>query len=376
MMSVYDQIMAEMESRLAFKCETYAPQYICSYAVHAFNLMNQKQEIYFAGKMLPNMRVHLLFISPSGFMKTFYQDNMAVDKYGIFHNTVISISSEQEMTSAGFTGTIATVDGLSQPKPGAAELNMDSIMVIDEFKGVTEALKNQMNGQMETQLLAALDHGNVFKRLAGGAVSYTTHLTLWTGVQPGSYDLSSGLGRRLAVMNFVPTKDDNLAIMEIMHKTRGMKPDHDAMRELRENIDMAVHSMKGIEKIEFDDSILKLYRELDMYSFETTYFDRMILGYYLMKYPIDKVIHVDTGDKELVEMLRRQKTWREDVYIGLDFIQIRKILVMHGKKCTRSVLAKECAMIGWNTKQVNEKLVDMQKCMMVSVRGTDVTLLE
>lgn len=374
MIPVYDQIMEELADRKAYMYNIYAPQYIASYAVHAFNLMNQKREIYFAGKQLPNMRIHLLFISPSGFMKTYFLDNMGRDKYGIFHCTDIGIGSEQSMTEAGFVGTIASVNGLAIPNPGAAELNKDGILMIDEFKGITEALKNQMNAQMETQLLAALDHGQVYKRLSSGAVTYKTHLSLWTGVQPGSYDLSSGLGRRLCVMNFVPTKADNSAIMDTMHETQNMRPDTTKMKLLWDNINEVVHKMNTIERIEFDDSILKLYHDLDMYSFETSYFNRIIIGYYLMKHPIDKVIHMDTGDKELVEILKRQKNWRADVYTGLDYLQIRKILVVHGNVCDRIIIAKECAMIGWNQKQVFEKLAEMQKYGIISVKGNTITL--
>jgi hypothetical protein len=376
MIPVYDQIMEELADRRAYMHEVYAPQYICSYAVHAFNLMNQKREIYFTGKQLPNMRIHLLFISPSGFMKTYFLDNMGRDKYGIFHSTDIGIGSEQSLTEAGFVGTIANVNGLAIPNPGAAELNKDGILLIDEFKGITEALKNQMNAQMETQLLAALDHGQVYKRLSTGPITYKTHLTLWTGVQPGSYDLSSGLGRRLCVMNFTPTKSDNTAIMDIMHETQNMRPDVSAMSLLWDNINETVHKMNGIERIEFDDSILSLYHKLDMYSFETSYFNRIIIGYYLMKHPIDKVIHMDAGDKELVEILTRQKGWRADVYTGLDYLQIKKILVVHGKVCQRNEIVQECAMIGWNTKQVHEKLADMHKYNLISVKGNLITLLD
>jgi hypothetical protein len=301
---------------------------------------------------------------------------MGRDTYGIFHQTDIGICSEQAMTEAGFVGTIASVNGMAIPTQGAAELNADGILLIDEFKGITEALKNQMNAQMETQLLAALDHGQVYKRLAAGHLAYKTYLTLWTGVQPGSYDLSSGLGRRLCVMNFTPTRADNDIIMDTMHATQNMRPDVSKMKTLWSNINEVVHKMNTIERIEFDDSILKLYHDLNMYSFETGYFNRIIIGYYLMKHPIDKIIHMDTGDKDLVEILTRQKGWREDVYTGLDFLQIKKILVIHGNTCTRPDITKECAMIGWNTKQVYEKLAEMQKIGLIKVVGTQVTLLE
>ena len=95
--SLYDIIMEEMHSREAYQADVYAPYYICSYAVHAFNLMNQTREIYFVGKQLPNMRLHLLFISPSGFMKTYYGNVMGSDPNAIFAKTSIGMAKEQSL---------------------------------------------------------------------------------------------------------------------------------------------------------------------------------------------------------------------------------------------------------------------------------------
>lgn len=383
-MSVYDQIMDELNGREAYMHDVYAPYYVCSYAIHAFNLMNQTREVYYVGKQLPNMRLHLLFISPSGFMKTYYGDVMGRDPNGIFHSTDVSMAAEQTLTEAGFVGTIATVNGLAINNPGSAELNKNGILFIDEFKGITEALKSQMNSQMETQLLAALDHGHVNKRLGSGSISYRTFLTLWTGVQPGSYDLSSGLGRRLCVMNFVPTKSDNDAIMDTMHRTQNMRPNPGEMQLLWDRINVTVHRMNQIERIELSDDILDYYHKKDMYSFETSYFNRIIIGYHLMTQRIEPVMHMDLSDSRLVRLLDLQKKWRQDVYAGLDYLQIRKILTMHahevsGKmvmQCERNQVAAECAMIGWNAKQVFEKLAEMQKFGIIKINGAMVTLNE
>jgi hypothetical protein len=372
--SLYEMIMEELASRQAYQYEVYAPYYVSSFAVHAFNLMNQKREIYFVGKQLPNMRLHLLFISPSGFMKTYFGDTMIRDPNAIFHKTAVQVASEQTLTEAGFVGTIINVNGLPTTIQGSAEINKDGIMFIDEFKGITEALKSQFNSQMETQLLAALDHGHVTKRLASGPISYRTYLTLWTGVQPGSYDLSTGLGRRLCVLIFVPTRADNNEIMDIMHRTQNLRPNIDQMEILWARINVAISQMHTIQKIHISDDVLELYHKLKMYSFETSYFNRIIIGYHLMTQPIEPIMEMDASDPALVRLLENQKEWRGNVYAGLDYIQIRKILVERGKVCDRHVIAEECAMIGWNAKQVYEKLGEMHRYQLISVKGDVVTL--
>jgi len=199
---------------------------------------------------------------------------------------------------------------------------------------------------------------------------------MWAGIQPGSYDLSSGLGRRLVFMVFLPTMADNIALMDIMHRTQNLKPDHDRMVLLWDNINEQVHKMDTIKRIEFDDSILKFYHELNIYSFESTYFNRLILGYHLMKYDIEPVMHMDVSDPELVQILENEKKWRDDISSNLDFVQIRRIVTLHGGSCTRADIVKECSMVGWNAKQVYEKLADMVKYRLITTGNGDIVTLK
>lgn len=368
--------MTELADREAYKRELYAPFFICSYAVHAFNLMNQRREVYFAGKQLPNMRCHILFVAPPGYMKTWYLQTMAADPNAIFYGTDVQIASEQSMTEAGFVGTIVTANGVSGiPNPGAAELNKDGLLLIDEFKAISDALKNQMNSQMETQLLAALDHGKVFKRLGSGAIAYQTNLTMWAGIQPGSYDLSSGIGRRLIFLVFLPTEADNIALMDIMHRAQNMRPDKQKMQILWDRINDQTRNMEEIKRIEFDDSVLKFYHELGIYSYESSYFNRLILGYHLMKHDIDPVMHMDVSDPALRQILENEKGWRDDIASNLDFVQIKRIVTLHGGSCPRKEIVRQCAMVGWNAKQVYEKLNDMQRYHLVKFTSDSVTML-
>lgn len=377
--STYDAIMEELHSREAYLADVYAPLYICSYANHEFNLMNQTRQIYFVGKQLQNVRLHILFIAPRGYMKSYYGNVMAQDDFSIFKGTKTDVGAEQSLTEAGFVGTCATVNGLSLTTPGSAELNKNGLMFIDEFKGITEALKSQMNSQMETQLLAALDHGRVYKRLGSGAINYKTFLTLWTGVQPGSYDLNSGLGRRFCVQIFMPTRADNDALLDIMFKTQNLKPDMGQMRLLWDNIDTNVERMKKIERIDIDPSVNEYYHKLGMNSFDSTLFNRLIIGYHLMKDGPSPHMEVAINDKEIKALVDNQKKWRDQVYEGLDFLQITAILHAHlGEggvcSCERSQIVAECAMIGWNAKQVYEKLGEMVKYQLITQKGNMVVL--
>jgi hypothetical protein len=213
MQSIYDLILEELASREAYLHEVYAPLYVCSYAVHAFNLMNQHREIYFSGKRLPNMRVHILFISPSGFMKTYYLDNMGRDSHsGIFYKTDVSIGAEQSMTEAGFVGTIASVNGLAISSPGAAELNKDGILLVDEFKGITEALKNlPFHSKLVLSSVYLLSKGQAQQvSVTGNIYEVYCELCQHSGMTPLTQRRVSGLVNELDAIGLLNTQVINM----------------------------------------------------------------------------------------------------------------------------------------------------------------------
>ena len=86
-MTIYNDAMDELADRGVYKREVYAPYYISSFALHEFNLNNQKRRFYYVGKSLPNNRLHILFCAPAGFMKTYFLRNMAGDEYAIFRGS-------------------------------------------------------------------------------------------------------------------------------------------------------------------------------------------------------------------------------------------------------------------------------------------------
>ena len=46
MVDILQLTMEELERRNALKREVYAPYYVCSYAMHCFNIMNKSRQIY------------------------------------------------------------------------------------------------------------------------------------------------------------------------------------------------------------------------------------------------------------------------------------------------------------------------------------------
>ncbi|MCK4518409.1 hypothetical protein KAT92_06535 [Candidatus Babeliales bacterium] len=367
MFNLYDAVMDELNSRDVYKHEVYAPYYICSYATHAFNLMNQKKKIYWESKQLPNMRAHLLFVAPPGWMKSFYLNTMGADDHAIFKHAGIDMGSESYMTEAGFVGTFNSMDGVNLPVEGAAKTYKNGILMIDEFSAITKALQTQHSNQLDNQLLSALDHGNVQKRLGAGKIEYKTKLTLWAGVQPARFDLTSGLGRRLLYMVFIPSKYDNQMLMEARHNSRNMRPNDREMKSLWGSIKSFNKSMGKIEKVVFDDSVMKLYEELGLFSFEGSYFDRLLLGHELATRGPDKVMTISADDSGLRKLIARQKKWRGEISMGIEYVQLKRIIELNGNTITKVKLIEESAMYGWNTMQVLGLLEDMKRYRIVKI---------
>jgi hypothetical protein len=379
-METMELVLDELKSRHVYKAETYAPFYVCSAMCHAFNLMNQKHKIYWEAKRLPNMRLHILFVAPAGYMKTFYLSSLGGDDYGIFRNCGLHVGREQSLTEAGFVGTIQNMNGVGITTEGAAQTFSDGLMLIDEFSAITNALKVQYNSQMDTQLLAALDHGHVNKRLGGGKIEYDTNLTLWAGVQPARYDLSAGLGRRMIFLLFLPNRNDNDKLLETVHHTRNIRPSISDMNKTWSSIERVIHSMDKIESIDFGDDVYKLYKDIKLFSYESSYFDRLLLGSHLATYGVEKNITVNISDQKILDLIKMEKSWRDSIVKGIDFVQMMKLIKTAGVETeesieiTRNLLIEEGIMVGWNAHQIGEKLLDMSKLGMLTLKGSRVII--
>jgi hypothetical protein len=382
-MEIMELVLEEMKSRKAYLYDIYTPYFVCSYAMHCFNLLNLENKIYWQSKRIPNMRLHLMFIAPPGYMKSYYMDNMGADETcGIFANTRIKLGVEQAVTEAGLIGTFIYVDDVPTENSGSARIYNEGIMIIDEFSAMTNAMKTTYNNQLDTQLLSALDHGKIRKRLGSGFIEYQTNFTLWGGVQPARYDFTSGMGRRMWFMLFLPTKQDNDILLTRMNETRNIVSDPVNMSRIWTYIDKWVERMKIIKSIKFDDSVLELYQQMGIYSYDANLMDRLVLGYHLATYGPEERMRIDVEDKRLVEMMKREKRWRDNINNDVVIAHMQKMIASGGVyvdgeyRMPKKQLMQDALMVGLNGYQVTEVVTDMVKMGIVQVKGGNTIILQ
>lgn len=374
---IMNDILDECVDRHLYLSNVYSPFFVASYALHRFNVINQDAKIYWENKTIPNMRIHLLMTAPAGFMKSHYLTTFGGPENSIFCNTGTQISFKQQLTEASFVGTnYANNKGFSNKVDGVAEECAKGIVAVDEFSAVLAALKSQYNNQFEAQLLAALDHGNMHKDLASGPIDYKTHLTLWGGIQPARFDMTGGLGRRFTYMLFIPDKKDDQALRQIKRETRNMRSDPIAAMKLRNTITHFNDNMRRIKTITFDPAIDDFYDSYDFIHYETSLFDRIILGYNLATKDPDREFYVTLDDKNLITMIEREKEWRVQLQKGVDFAMIAKVMKKYDGRIHMTQLVDECMIYGWNAAQIGNIVKTMRDNALIKGIGKTIELVE
>lgn len=354
-----------------------------SYAMHCFNLQNQLRKFYYEGKRLPSLRMHITNMAPSGFMKSYYGENMGTGDYAIFKNTGIHIDQRQEMSTAGLIGTKHFADGVTVTTEGVAEKMKESILVVDEFSGVIQSSKISYNSAMESQLLALLDSGLIYKTLGSGEIAYNSQLTLWSGIQPGKMDLMGGIARRTVFLLFMPTMSDSRHLVNAQYAAQNMPPDEGNMASIWTRVDEWHDKLKCVESLSFDESVREMYDKLGVYCFEVTLFNRMALAYHLSTHEPTPDIVVNVDDNNFIELAKKAKEWRDNIIQGVPSLQLAKMIKNSGKyddekdtfTIKKNVLIKDAVMLTWNSGQVNDLLIEMMKNGQVKVNGNEITLL-
>jgi len=201
------------------------------------------------------------------------------------------------------------------------------------------------------------------------------HNTMWGGVQPARYDLTSGMGRRFMYLLFLPSRDEAENLLEAWFHSKNIVPDSKTIEKLWAKLKVFKHKIEDIKSIEFSPELLEEYKALGIYPYEGTIFDRLILGTQLML-DFGSKVEVSLDDPIIRDLVNKERSWRRQVAIGGEFRQILKMLEdQPGKQLSRSEMTQDCLMLGWDIRKMMEVVLEMQKLRLVSVSKDYVTMV-
>jgi len=336
MPDIYRELIDAFEKRKIAYTREFIPFFISSVATHMFNLTNKNKPVYTeGGGAVVDTRQHVLFVAPPGWGKTYLlRQFLESEVYSILKKTTIqSQFMTGKVTEAGFIGTIKEDQKSGQVKKiyGYAHKHSNAILGCEEFSAVTRSFIQEYNVGLDTAILTALDTGLVGKTLGAGTLEYTTNLTLWAGTQPARYDLGSGFARRFIFLVFNPTWNDEMEFRRRRRESKNLQTNQVQLKMLRDMMDQRMTEIKNVTGIQFTTDFYKEMDKLNVMHYEEALYERLAIGYWMMKN--NKLygtvqIYIDEELKRIIEL---EKQHRKKAKRGTQQYHVEAILKEKGK---------------------------------------------
>lgn len=365
----------ELSESGAAYAERFASFYIASIGAHRLNLANQRYEFYVRSRRAEDTRLHVLFIAPPGFSKSFWLSQFLRGKYALLTNSGIDISMEATLTGAGFVGTVKFAgQGEAVREPGLAESHSTGIIGVEEFAAITAMFKKQHSSELDTALLQALDSGYVYKRLAAGPIKYRTFLTLHTGCQPARVDLTSGLGRRFIFVEYIPTRADFRMMKDARRSSVGKRADEARLERIRKGIRELGENLNNIKDIKIDEAFYDFMDDHNVIHYEEVLYERLLLGLSVMRGKYDNSCLYAEMDDISKNILTEEISHRQSIKTGSEYSQVLTILQDYGGSASVTDVNEMLLNYGCDYTQAIELTTKMSRVGMIEKRGNKLYL--
>jgi len=341
--------------------------------------MNQSKKIYVEGGSVPNTRLHTLFVTFPGFGKSFFLRQFLENEfYSLVKGSQIASTFEGNITEAGFTGSVKMIEGEKEPifSKGLCQQESNSIVGIEEFSSITNAFQQTHNVGLDTSILLALDSGNVVKRLGPGKIGYHTNITLWAGVQPARFDLGSGFARRFIFMTFYPTLSDIQRYREARRKMKGISISKSQIKSLHMGLNQRLGEIHhNLRKIYFSQDFYAELNKLDIMHYEDELYERLALGYWLMRSErVGDQLHIRM-DAELRRIIHLEDEYRRTLN---QYSPSRVIwnLIRNEEKVKETKVYNVCIAFGIDVITINAVLRTLYVTKKIKKVGKDLEILK
>jgi len=326
MTNLYEACYQWMTERKIGFADMVLPHYVAAAGCHVLNLENKKREFYFEHGQPADLRLHVFFCAPPGYMKTFILKRCLDRNNSLFGSSVIKTAFLGEMTTAGFIGTTEMQDGETVEHTGAAYDFQEHILGIDEFSVITNMMQAEHSKNLDNAMLTALDSGYIIKRLASGEIRYETHLSLFTGSQPARFNLTSGLGRRFDMIYFVPNKEQQDIMRLARRSGKGVMGVNATTQMVYHLTEKLTDDIKRIRQMSFDDSIYTALDEIHIPHFEEPLYEKLAMGYALATQKIEEDFVVRCSD-DVKRIWHQEYGWRFKIKSGAQDSQVMQFIV-------------------------------------------------
>lgn len=379
--SIWEMVFEYLQDMGMLWPDRYTPFYVASIGCHIANLYNRRQIkgaviFHTEGGTVPDLRLHILMVCPSGFGKSYTPKRFISSngKIGFLDLSGIAAVLRGYMTEAGLVGTFA--DG--KEVRGLAYTHRDAIICLNELDAIQG--EGEGSSKLDNALLDFLDDGWVHKTLSGGSIDYQSFASLWAGTQHSRFKMASGQPRRWIIIELLPSKEERRALKLAKRETRGLRPDMTRLNQIRKAI-KALKEGFAVKEIRWGSELYELFDALDpdMSHNDEELYSRLAVGYNLMRYykPGDKVLDI-VVDEALVDMIHKAKLWRESILGDSTGAQVLQ-LVKEQPGITMSQLKREARAFSLTYRETAEILKDLEQHQAVikqhkSTGGRPVTL--
>lgn len=356
MCGIYNLSIVYLNSRNVAFADRFIPYFLCSFGTHIFNLSNRKNMFYYEQGRIPDMRLHIMFVAPPGWSKSFILKHLLHNDYGLLSKTRIPTVFQGSCTEAAWTGSYSEK---SQKVMGLADEYKNGIVGFEEFSAITKAMKQQHSLNFEPALLQSLDGGDVRKRIASGPpISYHTDVTLWVGSQQASFNLTSGLGRRFFFIWWVPIEKEMQEVKTARRAGRNVSPDKNKIGEIRTKADSIYEKLNGLKSIEFEHELYDLLE--DRVHYEEQIYEKLAIGYHIMNANFDSTLTVSMTP-DLKKLITESLSWRDRLISGAESDQIVALLQEVGGSMSIHELHKKMVRFGYAIGKTNQLIAQLIK---------------
>jgi len=163
------------------------------------------------------------------------------------------------------------------------------------------------------------------------------NLTTVHNSQPGRFNLTSGLGRRLFFLYFIPTAEEMDLIKRYMRKGRNKRPNYSRLKDISNDIKKIQEDLMNIKKVTVNNSFYKLMDNLRVPHMEEILYERMAIGHQLAYYNgTDAILDVDMCGT-LEEDIIRAVDWRTEIKKGAETSQVFQVCKELNNHCISEV---------------------------------------